>query len=298
MTSIPGLLARIIPVALFSAALSACASMQGYPVDPQGPQELADLQAKYFGSNSEAAYNAAPPGGARQAIRDDIVYHRMQIYNMEFSDFERALSLDGNSIAVGTDLASFALSGLAATTGNAATKAALAAASAGVLSANGAINKDLYYQSTLPALIAQMKADRATAELNILAALKQPDALYPLARADLDLQVLNNAGSLPAAIASITEKATTQKNNAEDKMAAFRSVNYVSNSSTTTLSAWVFSNGTLNNAHFAAIQGWLNSNKDTTLHDLPVAVFLQGDDPNIEAARQQIIKDLSIPAAQ
>ena len=71
------------------------------------------------------------------------------------------------------------LSGLGATTGGAATKAALAAASAGVIGAQGVISKDLYYQRTVPALLAQMEANRARATLVILQGIQKSESDYP-----------------------------------------------------------------------------------------------------------------------
>ena len=111
------------------------------------------------------------------------------------------------------------LAGLGATTGDAATKAALAAASAGVVGAQGAISKDLYYQRTLTALLAQMEANRDKVKLNILNGLSQTDAQYSLYHADLDLDALQRASGLPDAIGGITEQAAAQKATAQANLA-------------------------------------------------------------------------------
>ena len=191
--------------------------MEGYPADPAPDNELVSLQTQYFPANPNCAmadasgtlecqYYAAS-GPARQALRDKIVYGRIHVYDIEFSLFVRALSANNNYFSVGSDFTALAFSGLAATTGTAATKAALATVSSGVLAANGAVNKDLFYQKTVPAIVAQMEADRARVEAVILTGIGKSDAEYPLARAQLDLDTLNNAGSLNSAVVTITHDA-------------------------------------------------------------------------------------------
>jgi hypothetical protein len=69
----------------------------------------------------------------------------MRAYDITFADFEKRLYGDGNAVTLGSDLAGLILAGLTATTGNAATKSVLGAASAGVIGAKAAIDKDLYY---------------------------------------------------------------------------------------------------------------------------------------------------------
>jgi hypothetical protein len=107
------------------------------------------------------------------------------------------------------------LAGLTATAGGATTKAALGAASAGVIGANAAINKDLYYQKTIPALLTQMEAERLKALASILAGIKQSDADYPLMQAYIDLNAYRTAGSIPAAVAGITQNAGNAKDEAQ-----------------------------------------------------------------------------------
>src|ERR1041385_2381654 len=116
----------------------------------------------------------APPA-AKTNIRNEIIFARMRAYDITFADFEKRLYGDGNAVTLGSDLAGLILAGLTATTGNAATKSVLGAASAGVIGAKAAIDKDLYYQKTIPALLAQMEADRLQAKAPIVTGMKVPD---------------------------------------------------------------------------------------------------------------------------
>jgi hypothetical protein len=135
----------------------------------------------------------------------------MLAYDLTYSTFKRSLAADANSITTGADLLGLALAALVATTGNATTKAALGAAATGVLGAKGVINTNLYFQRTLPALLAQMDANRARAKRVIILGLRQPDAEYPLQQALIDLDTLRDSGGIPGAISGITQSAEEAK---------------------------------------------------------------------------------------
>ena len=205
------------------AALAACAPIRGYPDDPEDTSATLTRLTPYFDGTEEAQYVALPNDATlRQQKRDEIVLARIRAYDIEFADFEQKLYLEGNSVSTGSDLLVLILAGLTATTGNAATKAALGAASAGVIGAQAAISKDIYYQKTIPALLEQMEANRTNAKLTIFKGLTTPDAQYPLTKAYLDLDALKAAGSIPGAIASITQQAGNAKTTAQGEIDIMR----------------------------------------------------------------------------
>lgn len=203
-----------------------CAPLLGSPRDPENPgllrqsALLTKLEASFDPTEDDAYQRAgcvdlascAGAGGAvevaRRAKRDDIVLRRLRALNLEFSNFEERLYGDSNVVGTGGDLLLLVLGGLGATMGNAGAKAALAASSAGVVGAQATINKDLFFQRTIPALMAQMEANRATVTTRILDGLGRSDAAYPLIRAELDLDALKRAGSIPSAISGITTQAS------------------------------------------------------------------------------------------
>lgn len=302
---------RILCLVAALPVLGGCAALDGYPGDPSPPGNLDTLRQAYFPLNTqlEDAYKAAlgDPVKRRQ-LRDEIVYGRMHVYDMEFTLFVRDLSAGNNTFSVGTDFAALALSGLGATTGNAATKAALAAASGGVLAANGAVNKDIFYQKTVPAIIAQMEADRENAEATIVNNLANlNDDQYPLQRAVLDLDRLNDAGNLNSAIATITKSAADQKAVAQHLIDANRTTAYTSDASAQRLENWLYPNTTvgpdgkrMNGAvaavpdanRVASLRAWMKNNG---VDGLPVAVFLSSPNAQIGALRAQATAELSVP---
>src|SRR5262249_20919533 len=88
-------------------------------------------------------------------------------------------------------------------------------ASIGILGANTAINKDLFYQNTIVALLAQMEANRTRARIPIVHGLTLPDAQYTLLQAYIDLDAYKNAGSIPGALSVITKNAEVDKQDAQ-----------------------------------------------------------------------------------
>jgi hypothetical protein len=204
-----------LTVAALFILLAGCAPILGYPNDPENTDATLAALAPYFNGTQEAQYAALSDPAQRAAKRNEIVLARVRGYDIEFNDFERRLYGDGSSVSLGSDLVGLILGGLTATTGNAATKSALGAASAGVIGAKTAIDKDLYYQKTIPALLAQMEADRLKALAPITAGLKQSDADYPLMQAYIDLDAYKTAGSIPTAINAVNQSAGNAKDEAQ-----------------------------------------------------------------------------------
>jgi len=199
-------------LAITACVLSGCATVQGYPTDPEDSKATLDKLKPAFDGTDEVAYYALPERSAgRDTSRNAIIVKRLRGYDLTYAQFTRQLLGTSNSLNLGTDLAGIALGGLTSTVGGAGAKSALGAASAGILGANAAINKDIFYQKTIPALISQMDANRAKALLPILKGMTLGDDKYPLAQAMSDLGLYRDAGSLPSAISTITETANKDK---------------------------------------------------------------------------------------
>jgi len=298
-----------------TAALGGCAATSGYPEDPQSPghlfsdtKALEQLRQTYFSKDVDDCYRAASCPqlcpekiptclNSKQAIRDDIVLNRMHVYDMEFTLFVRDLSSANNILSLGSDLTALTLNGLGATTGDAPTKAALAAASGGVIAANGDVNKDIFYQKTVPAIIAQMEADRTKAETTILGGLAKPDSEYSLQRAELDLDTLNNAGSLNTAVSNITQQSGTAQAQSQQKMALFQTSAMATTPAALKIRAWL--KGTppavLNDAHYDQLDNWLQQNPDPNLGVVTVEQLADVTNDAVESLRQKAISALTIP---
>lgn len=289
---------KLLPTALLAACgamVSGCTVIGGYPADPENSAQVLIQLKAYFDPAKDAAYNADTTPATRQATRDTIVLNRMRAYDIEFASFEKRLWGTGNSVTLGGDLVALALGGLATTVTNAASKTAYAAAATGVVGANAAISRDLYYQRTLPALLAQMEANRGKVKLKILAGIKQSDSQYPLPLAEIDLADFKTAGSMASAIGNITQQASSAQQAAQAKIDQLRSESFSSSSTSKTLRAWVAPADVVNNDRMTMLQNWMNADAiDTALHGLPPEMLIDGDDPQMEADRVRAISALHI----
>src|SRR5437588_6320881 len=144
--------------------LGACSTITGYPKSAVNDDTEIAASQSYFSSDvrtkEDTPSDTTRGGLTRQQYRDAVVYGRLGVIDIRYREFEKALAAANSGVATGSDLTVLVLNGLGATTGAAAAKSALAAASAGVVGAKSAINTDLFYQKTLPALLAQMQAGR------------------------------------------------------------------------------------------------------------------------------------------
>ena len=271
------------------AVLAACAPLLGYPKDPEDTDATLNRLVPYFDGTKDLEYSHASPG-QKTNIRNEIIFARMRAYDITFADFEKRLYGDGNAVTLGSDLIGLILAGLTATTGGAATKSALGAASASVIGANTAINKDLYYQKTIPALLAQMEADRLLAKAPIVAGVKLPDEQYPLIQAYIDLDAYKNAGSIPAAINAVNKDAGNAKDDALDTL---RTGVFVEDSSGQRVRDYLWPSGIdkpVDKAHLAKLRQWMRANLPA---GVPVEALLYG--PTLAAKRKLAISDLAVP---
>ncbi|HEX8668999.1 MAG TPA: hypothetical protein VF727_11585 [Allosphingosinicella sp.] len=294
-------LARALPAIL---VLTGCTSLQGYASRPDGPGYISEKRHAYFtdlGPGSiEATYNSARIETDRRRLRDEIVYARMDIIEYDFDALERALNGTGNGVILGGDLAVLAANGIGATTGGEQTKAALNALSGGIVGAQGAISKDLYYQRTLPALLAQMEANREKVKADIFTGLGRPDAEYPLGQAQLDLRRLVRAGSIPASVGEITQQATEDKHMSEQLVELARAATFADTPAARTLKAWVMQNGSVDRDRMAALQAWMNAQPEAFLREIPVGTFIRGEMPDarLDPIRQRALHDPALAITQ
>lgn len=208
--------------------LSGCAGIKGAP-DSTVSTEAAktDLEC-YLKANvliNEKCDSAGSSHETTREWRDNVINSRLTVADLLFRDFKNDLTSQGTSFNIFSDLAVLGLSAAGALASGGTTNI-LAAASAGVTGARGAVDKDVYYRETLPGLISTMEAARKEVLLDIKTNMKQLDEnQYTVGDALLDLQRYETAGTLSAALGIITGKAqeAAQKADEDLKTAAYAS---------------------------------------------------------------------------
>jgi len=300
---------RLLGFICIAGSVASCSITEGFPRDPEDTAATLTKLAPYFDSAKDDEYLAAQAKNdeaSARAIRDSIIMNKMHAYDIEYDDFKKSLTSYGNGISTGSDLVVLILNGFGATTGSAETKSALAAASAGVVGAQGAINKDLFYQKTIPAIISQMDANRDKAAVPLVTGMSEDTSKYSLQTAERDLEHYKISGNVVDAISSITQQAQNSKDTAQDQIQAYRTVKFGADASSQKINAWLWpgfkkidDNGNVldvngnvvprNDANYAALNKWIANNN---LAGLPIGSFLNA--PDLAAARVNAIKALNI----
>jgi hypothetical protein len=149
--------------------------------------------------------------------RDEVVNCRIRAIDLQFTSFEQSLSRENVSLNAVVDMAALGLGGATAIAAGSGTKAVLGAISGGLIGAKGIIDKDVFYSKTMPALLAQMEAQRKTQLVRIRTGLKSSADKYPLSEALIDVEEYYKAGSIPSAVQGIIEQsgATAQEQTAQ-----------------------------------------------------------------------------------
>jgi hypothetical protein len=209
-------LRRAVILAVALTAVSACASVRGRPERIT----QADVKDSLCPNSQHMDVFAEKDGGDRGAYRDRIVALCIAAYNRRYADFTESLSNESISTNLAVDVASAGLTTLA---GIAAPKTAkrLTAGAGLALGIGAAVNRDVFYNATLPALLTIMDAKRAERLTAILQA-EQADpqgVTYSLAHASFDLQRYEEAGTLATGVNALNKAAGAAAEQAEQELA-------------------------------------------------------------------------------
>ncbi len=156
-------------------------------------------------------------GTARAVIRNEALRICVNAINGRYTQFKSALHKESSVTNLVTDVLSLGLSGGATIAGTSAAAPYLSGAATFVTGTDKSIDKDVFYQQTLPAIEAAMDTRRN----KILATIQSSenddpaDSKYTLIAAGADIDALQAAGSMYSAISDLT--ATANKAQAESQ---------------------------------------------------------------------------------
>lgn len=219
-----------ISVLAASLFITACSSMQGFP-DRAGDvdERLKQLAQNYFLPHADvlANYRELTSASARRAYRDDVVYGRMMAVDLQFSIFSEAIYEEGIATNLTLDILGIGVGVAGAAVTAAEGSRILSALSGGISGTSTSINKNLYYERTMPALMALMEAERDQIRAEIFGGLLQEDQTYSLGQALIDLERYYLSGSIPGALSSVTQQAGATKEAADAAMSTARDAAFV-----------------------------------------------------------------------
>jgi len=188
--------------------LAGCAAINGMQ-EPLTANDAATIQVVCPTPAQRATFDGMADGVAKRNYRDGVIGDCVKMIDGKYADFKMRLHKDAAISNLSTDLLALGLGGAASlTTG--ATANQFAEGATVVTGARTAINKDVFYEQTLPAVEAAMDANRSKTLASIINSEKSdPDGkTYTLAAAGIDLDSYEQAGNIYTAIAGLTQTAS------------------------------------------------------------------------------------------
>ena len=275
------------------AGLTGCsAALDGFPSRATSPAEDLKVLKVYLGVEKVNEYVAQTDPNVRLTLRNEIVNARIHAIDVYFGQFEEALHQQGIGIGVGTDWVVLALTGATATIGGETAKAALGAASTGILGAKSSFDKHALFQKGVPAVMAQMVALRKVALLTLRTGLQQKDSAYSLFQALSDLEDYYRAGTIPGSLVGITKDAGQKAATAEEGLRQVVSGGFTEDSAGATLYRYLGWDSKkkefTNKENVKNLMDWLKSND---LEKVFIPTFLSHD--MLSKARAKAVNDLN-----
>lgn len=210
--------AAVVVVVLLASALSGCATIgRGGAPEPSFDidKDLEQLAKQFGHADAIASFYAAPSVDARNRF----ISGRLTMMNIRYIQFIRSSTADKQLLDSAAQMLTLGLSLAGATVPGAATKTLLAVAAAGVTGSKEIVDKNYYYEKTIPALIAQMNAERRKALVPLLSGMTHSLSTYTFEQAIDDLHTYYFAGTFIGAINAIQADAGA-KERAQDEVIA------------------------------------------------------------------------------
>lgn len=191
------------------ALLGACASFTGMPqpvvnvdVATAIPERFLPQQAiqRFYGSDADR------DGMTPEQWRNTVVLIRMAAADARYQEFRGSLSREVRGSNFGIEATTLGLSAVGTVSGERLANI-LAAAVSALTGARASLSREVYFERTLPALIAGMEVSRLEVATRILSNLGRSANDYPIERAMLDALAYERAPSLDDAIQRVTVQA-------------------------------------------------------------------------------------------
>ncbi|PHZ85976.1 hypothetical protein [Paremcibacter congregatus] len=259
---------RLIALFLGGAfiVLSGCASINGYP-----KSDIDEIQQQPASSFilSESERHAATTEEKRNAV----VNAKLAYIDSAFIDFEQTIYREGMIADIGTEWLLLGLAGATTIAGGARTKEVLGATSMFILGSKAAFDKKVLMDQATAAIVTKMRAGRATVMVDILKGLNQEVGLYSIEAAAVDLARYYYAGTVPGALASITETAGQEVAMANEQAKGIFRDKFQADKAGDCLTEYWKPGGVIEEAHQAEIKKWLSA---SPYNKVPFGLFMFG----------------------
>lgn len=205
-----------------------CTAASGFPKRTQDLQQELEPLKSYFTEDVLAGFETAvgqSPDAARR-YRDRVTHARMRAIDIHYAIFIREVTGGRIAFNSATDIAVIGLSAAGAITGASSTKSILAAISGGIVGSRGVIDKEVFYEKTLPVIIQAMEAGRKAERVRILAGLSSAPGAYTMGQALADVENYYHAGTFVYAINRILDTTGAEAKKSDQKIDDIYQVRY------------------------------------------------------------------------
>lgn len=182
-----------------AVGLSGCASFDGHPEPVIKQKDLLSLVAKYPVDQAIADFYAPQTGMDPKSQRNKIIGIYMAAIDARYLQFRTDLSRQSKGSNFGLDLGVLGLSSAASIAGE-RTANVLSASSAALTGTRASLSKDVFFEQTLPTLLANIDAARTRVRTNILKRMQEPASSYSMPDALADLTAYEESAALDKAI--------------------------------------------------------------------------------------------------
>jgi hypothetical protein len=186
-----------------STLLAGCASFDGMQEPVIKADVAASLVTKSYGL--ETTLTRIQTERDKAAYRNRVMSIWLMAIDARYDTFRRDLSRGRKGSAVGLDILTLGLTATASVVGDAAEE--FSAAATGVGGARASVDRELYFEKTLPVLITYMDAERLRERARMLQGMGRTIEEYSLEQGFADLWRYQSAGSLDRAIGKAAHEA-------------------------------------------------------------------------------------------
>ena len=210
---------RVFVLALCALWLAGCASFQGAPPRPEAATGgLQALDKDY--AEALAAYHKADKPQDQLKLRNQFIELRAGLIDRQYAAFRSTLYSQRVGSSVGVDIATMTLNIAGVLTPGEHAKTAANALSGGIIGSKASVDKNVYFDRTLTAMLSQMEGQRNEIRFRMLAGMDENAKSYPLMQAAADLEAYYAAGTLAGAVTTMTQQAAVSEAKSAAALAA------------------------------------------------------------------------------
>ncbi|WP_285017959.1 hypothetical protein [Novosphingobium sp. fls2-241-R2A-195] len=202
-------------IVLASLNCAACASIDGAPKPVIDLRSTAEIPEEYKVATVTEAIGDELDTAKAKRWRNRTIAIYMAAMDARYGEFRKALAGESKGWNAGLDISVLGISSLGAVAKKSSNE--LAALAAFLSGTRNSLNKELYFDRTLPALIATMDASRTRVRSTIMGRMRDDISQYPMELAFSDLASYELSASIDAAIQQVTADASVAARAADEK---------------------------------------------------------------------------------